>query len=232
MLSQRRANDSGAASLQMSRYKTCAEWNACICDNVLINYGGKFIHYNSACNSGLAVNRMRRLRGVFGKKMVASWRRNYAHSIDTNSSEELASGSGESETESFIESDTETGESASALKRASSKAKQRGRKAVWSESHVTDMVDIICSSKYLRKNLIFRNKTCGRNSAIYDQVLKELQERLASHGEHFPLSVSQIRNKFKMCVAECKKAALTIKTATGIKRFQEEKKFVDWFQQL
>ena len=55
----------------------------------------------------------------------------------------------------------------------------------------------------------------------------ELQERLASRGEHFSLSVSQIRNKFKKCVAECKKAALTIKTATGIKRFQEEKKFGD-----
>ena len=105
--------------------------------------------------------------------MAASWTRNYAHSIDTNSSKELASGSGESETESFIESDAETGESSecsSAPERASSKAKRRGWKAVWNESHVTDMVDIICSSKYLRKNLIFRNTTRGRNSAIYDQV--------------------------------------------------------------
>ena len=167
--------------------------------------------------------------------MAASWRRNFAHSIDANSSEEVVSGSGESETESFVESDAETGESSecsSAPKQASSKAKRRGRKAVWNESHITDMVDIICSSEYLRKNLIFRNTTRGRNSAIYDQVLKELQERLASRGEHFSLSVSQIRNKFKKCVAECKKAALTIKTATGIKRFQEEKKFGDWFQQL
>ncbi|XP_068682814.1 uncharacterized protein [Montipora foliosa] len=94
------------------------------------------------------------------------------------------------------------------------------------------MVDIICSSEYLRKNLIFRNTTRARNTAIYTDVVKQLKERLASRGENFPFDVTQTRNKFKKCVAECKKAALTIKTATGIKRFQEEKNLGEWFNQL
>ena len=44
--------------------------------------------------------------------------------------------------------------------------------------------------------------------------------------------MTQTRNKFKKCVAECKKAALTRKTATSMKRFQEEKNFGKWFTQL
>ena len=42
----------------------------------------------------------------------------------------------------------------------------------------------------------------------------------------------QLHNKFKKAVAECKKAALTIKSATGIKRFQDEKNYGPWFNQL
>ena len=79
------------------------------------------------------------------------------------------------------------------------------------------MVDIICSSEYLKTNLIFRNTSRARNSAIYTDVVKQLKERLGSRGENFPFDVTQKRKKFKKCVAECKKAALTIKTATGIK---------------
>ena len=41
-----------------------------------------------------------------------------------------------------------------------------------------------------------------------------------------------MRTKFKKCVSECKQAALTLKTATGIKRFQEERGFGKWFNAL
>ena len=103
---------------------------------------------------------------------------------------------------------------------------------MWWDNVITDMVDIICSSECLRTNLIFRNTSWARNTAIYTDVVKQLKERLASLGENFPLNVTQTRNKFKKCVAECKTAALTIKTATGMKRFQEEKNFGKWFSQL
>ena len=35
------------------------------------------------------------------------------------------------------------------------------------------------------------------------------------HGKEFPYKVDQLRNKFKWCVSVCKKACLTIKSATG-----------------
>jgi len=38
--------------------------------------------------------------------------------------------------------------------------------------------------------------------------------------------------KFKKCISECKKAALTIKTATGVKRFQDDKDYRVWFNHL
>ena len=97
---------------------------------------------------------------------------------------------------------------------------------MWRDNVITDMVGIICSSECLRTNLI------ARNTAIYTDVVKQLKERLASRGENIPLNVTQTRNKFKKCVAECKKAALTRKTATGMKWFQEEKNFGKWFSQL
>ena len=45
-------------------------------------------------------------------------------------------------------------------------------------------------------------------------------------------SATQLRNKSKKVVWECKKAALTMKTASGIKRFQEEKKYWSWFNHM
>jgi len=40
-----------------------------------------------------------------------------------------------------------------------------------------------------------------------------------------------LRSKFKKWVSECKRAALTLKTGTGIKRFQG-KSYGSWFQKL
>lgn len=45
-------------------------------------------------------------------------------------------------------------------------------------------------------------------------------------------SVNQLRTKFKKCVSDCKQAALTIRTATGIKRFQEDRGLGNWFKPL
>ena len=61
----------------------------------------------------------------------------------------------------------------------------------------------------LRTNLIFRNTFRARNTTIYTDVVKQLKERLGSRGENFSFNVTQTKNKFKKCVAECKKAALT-----------------------
>ena len=71
----------------------------------------------------------------------------------------------------------------------------------------------MCSSEYVRTNLIFRNTSRARDTAIYTDVVKQLKERLGSRGENFPFDVTQTRNKFKKCVAERKTTAVTIKTA-------------------
>ena len=131
-----------------------------------------------------------------------------------------------------LESDLLECSSVSTAKSNSISSRKVGRKAVWLENVITDMVDKICSSEYLSTNLIFRNTTRARKTAIYTDVMKQLKERLACRGENFPSDVTKTKNRFKKCDAECKKAALTIKTATGIKRFQEEKNFGEWFSQL
>ena len=167
------------------------------------------IMYSRTLSQRDNVQRMRRFVSHFEK-----WRlgRTHAHGPDSNLSE---------------------CSNVSTAKPNSGSSRKAGRKAVWRENVVTDMVDIICSREYLRTILIFRNTSRARNTTIYTDVVKQLKERLGSRGEKFPaFDVTQIRNKFKKCVAECKKAVLTIKTATGIKRFQEEKNFGEWFSQL
>lgn len=56
--------------------------------------------------------------------------------------------------------------------------------------------------------------------------------RAKERREEVPFNVNQLRTKFKKLVAECKKISLTIKTATGIKRVQDEKCYGPWFDQL
>ena len=49
-----------------------------------------------------------------------------------------------------------------------------------------------------------------------------MKKRAAEREAEFKFNISQMRTRFKKCVSDCKNAALTIKTATGIRRFQED----------
>ena len=62
--------------------------------------------------------------------------------------------------------------------------------------------------------------------------MKELKSRAFARGENLAFNINQVRTKFKKCKSICKQAALTIKTSTGIKRFQEERELGEWFNQL
>ena len=66
----------------------------------------------------------------------------------------------------------------------------------------------------------------------YEKVLKELKSRAEGKGNSVPFTVAQVCTKFKKCTSECKKAALTIMTATGVKRFQDDKNYGVWFDRL
>ena len=125
------------------------------------------------------------------------------------------------------ESDTGVSEQSEVC--SSRKKKRKGRRSVWEERHVNDLVDVICSSEYYKK-LIFTNTKNSKNAEIYANVLKDLGQRYEDGS--FPFSVDQLRNKFKKCISECKKIALTVKTSTGVKRVQDEKQLGAWFNQL
>ena len=62
--------------------------------------------------------------------------------------------------------------------------------------------------------------------------MTELKKRASARGKELKFSVKQLRTKFKKCVGDCKQAALTIRTATGIKRFQEDRGLGNWFKPL
>jgi len=62
--------------------------------------------------------------------------------------------------------------------------------------------------------------------------MDELKERASARGDKLTMTVAQMRTKFKKCVSQCKQAALTQKTATGVKRYQEDRGFGKWFNAL
>ena len=117
-------------------------------------------------------------------------------------------------------------------KQVKGSTKKMGRKAQWSDNLIGDLVDIIASNDYFKEKLIFTNTKNQKNSVTYGRVLDQLKIRANARDEEVSFSVVQLRNKFKKLVGECKKAALTIKSASGIKRFQDEKSYGKWFDQL
>ena len=112
------------------------------------------------------------------------------------------------------------------------KEKKAGRKAKWSQSLLDDTIDIIISSDYLKKKLIFTNVKTQKNGQIYAEVLAKLKKRCKSRNENVSFTVTQLRSKFKKLVAEYKRVAFTTKTSTGVKRFQDDKGYSNWFNQL
>ena len=93
-------------------------------------------------------------------------------------------------------------------------------------------MDIILENEKYKTKLLLTNTKNVKNGVYYDQVITELKKRFEERDEEFTYNVPQTESKFKRCVRICRKAALTIKTASGIKRFQEEKEFGPWFQKL
>ena len=110
--------------------------------------------------------------------------------------------------------------------------KKPGRRGNWSTQATDDLIDIIVNDDHFKTKLIFQKTKNQQNGKLYENILKELKRRGSERGEQITFSVSQLRTTFRKCVQECKKAALTIKTATGIKRFQDSKNYGMWFNQL
>ena len=94
-----------------------------------------------------------------------------------------------------------------------------GRGSQWTVDQLDDFIDIVINNENFKEKLIFQNTKFQRNSSIYEQILKKLKARCAERNEEFNFSVSQLRSKFKKLLEECKKVALTVKTASGIKLY-------------
>ena len=71
----------------------------------------------------------------------------------------------------------------------------------------------------------------SKNSEYYEKVIKELKERCQARDEVFEYDVERTREKFKRCIGICQDAAMKT-TASGITRFQEDKKYGTWFNKL
>ena len=109
--------------------------------------------------------------------------------------------------------------------------KAAGRKAVWKERHIDDMIDIIVNDENFSRKLIFTNVKKQKNSEVYNKIFEHLKERYSQYNppSSFPFTIEQMRTKFKWCVATCKRISLTISTKSGIKRIQDEKGYGQWF---
>ena len=181
---------------------------------------------------------------------MAAWRRS-VHVNEISSAEEQAGDESWNEDEPFDENiplagyecGRENGEEAASdaeseisksTNSGSNRAKKKkvGRKSSWKEDDITDMVDIVCNSDYYKKRIIFTNSKNSRNNEVYSKLLKDMQERFEARGHEVRFTVEQVRNKLKKLISECKKVALTVKTATGVNRFQEEKNYGPWFPML
>lgn len=121
---------------------------------------------------------------------------------------------------------------ASISKTAKKPKSKPGRKAKWNDKLLCDLVDIVVNSDYYKSKLIFTNTKNQKNGEIYSKILSEIKRRAANRNESVTFTPEQVRTRFKKAVGVCKKAALTIKTATGIKRFQDEKGYGQWFDSL
>ena len=116
--------------------------------------------------------------------------------------------------------------------RAKKKKAGPGRKSHWKDEDVTHMVDIVCNSEYYKKKDSLHEFQKLKRQRRYSKLLKDIQERFEARGDDVVFTVEQVRNKLKKLISECKKVALTIKTATGVDRFQEKKNYGPWFPVL
>ena len=177
---------------------------------------------------------------------MAAWRRQLK---EISSAEEQAGDVSSNEEEPFDENiplagygchreqdDEEASDAESEISKSSetsrAKKKKAGRKSYWKEEELTDMVDIICNSDYYKRKIIFTNSKNSKNNDVYSKLVKDMQERFEARGCEVLFTVEQVRNKLKKLISECKKVALTVKTATGIDRFQEKKNYGPWFPML
>ena len=107
-------------------------------------------------------------------------------------------------------------------------------KFTWSNEMLEDLVDIICSDEETKKMLIFRNQKFAANNTLYQKVAMELNQRIKRYEKpfSFEVTVTQARYKFRKLILKCKAQSLTQRTATGLSRYEVEKGYGKWWDEL
>ena len=104
-----------------------------------------------------------------------------------------------------------------------------GPKVIWSTELLNDLMDTVANNDSYKRKLIFTNMPKARNANVNHNFVKDMNSRCQERGKTFTLSLCQTRNKLKKLMSICKSALLTMKAASGIKRFQDDKQFGSWF---
>ena len=110
--------------------------------------------------------------------------------------------------------------------------RKSGPKAIWSTELLNDLVDIVANNDRYKRKLIFTNMPKASNAEVYQNIVEDMKIRCQEQGRTFTFNICQTRNRFKKLMSTCKLALLTMKTASGIKRFQDDKQFGSWFSIL
>jgi len=112
------------------------------------------------------------------------------------------------------------------------KKKKSGTKAIWPQSVVTDMIDIILDTPEIKKRLFTSISSNKRNKEVFQQVINILEERCAANGTSFMFNVEQTRRKFRNCISKAKSFMLTSQKGSGLTRFMEDNELGPWFARL
>ena len=119
-------------------------------------------------------------------------------------------------TDSHSEVDSEEDEEVSRILGKSVKKNSKNKMLVENTILMEHLVDIILENDTFKEKLFLTNVKNSKNSQYYQQVMDELKDRCKQRDRIFTYDLNQTRQKIKRCVSICRKAALKIKTASGI----------------
>ena len=88
----------------------------------------------------------------------------------------------------------------------------------WSNVILNKVVDIISSNEQFKKFLICKNEKCAAITNIFEKVAEEMNERATADDRKNRFTHSQIKNKFKKLVCECKSISLSQRITRVIHR--------------
>ena len=69
------------------------------------------------------------------------------------------------------------------------KKKPKGRRPLWEEEAVDDLVNIICEDDYMKRKLISENTKNKRNSELYEKIIREVKKSCENRDKTFEYDV-------------------------------------------